>query len=183
MKNKLDAMLDIETLGITERALVVEMGLLIFDRSNGKIEREHLFKINLLDYQYYTEKFCMDISTILFWLNQSKEAQDKVFSNNSRGCRVRDVFSDINILLKDTNNMWCHPSFDYKIFENHLRVFNINNNMPFYKVRDLRTVVELANYDYKNHPFEGTRHTSLDDCKYQLSYLMACLKLIKGKNK
>lgn len=181
MQNKLDAMIDVETLGITERALIVELGLLLFDRDKAKIHSEHLFKIDLLSYQNYDNKFNMDISTILFWLNQSKAAQEKVFKENHRGCKVEDVFFDINVLLKDVNTMWCHPSFDYKMFEHHLRVFKIQSNMPFYKVRDLRTAVDLANYDYKNHPFKGTKHTSLDDCKYQFSYLMACLKKIRGK--
>lgn len=181
MKNKLDAMIDVETLGITERALIVEAGLLIFDRTNGKIQSEHLFKINLLSYEEYDDKFNMCISTVLFWLNQTKAAQEKVFKDNGRSCKVKDVFFDINILLKDINTMWCHPSFDYKMFEHHLRVFKIQSNMPFYKVRDLRTAVDLANYDYKNHPFKGTKHTSLDDCKYQLSYLMECFKRTGGK--
>lgn len=183
MKNKLDAMFDIETLGITERALVVEMGLILFDRNDGKIKEEYLFKINLNTYSIYGDKFQMDVSTVLFWLNQNKAAQEKVFSNNDKGIPVSDAFEKTNSVLKNANNLWCHPSFDFKIYEYTLKVLGINNNMPFFKVRDLRTAIDLAQYDYKNHPFKGTKHTSLDDCKYQLSYLMECFKNVKGRIK
>ena len=184
MKNKvdkLDAMFDIETLGISERAPVVEIGVILFERKTGKIQDEDLFKINLLSYKNYNGSFEMDYSTVLFWLNQTKIAQDKVFKDNSNGNNVFTAFNAVNEMLAYAGTLWCHPSFDYKILEYHLKIMGLENNVPFYKARDLRTVIDLSGYDYKNHPFDGTKHSALDDCKFQLSYLMACLKILKGK--
>lgn len=173
-------MLDLETLGISESAVVVQIGVVKFTRGSNKVEdtEKVLINIELADYQNYPE-FKMDITTVQFWLSQNKKAQDKVFKTNpGTQLDVKSAFSYMRDFIGGAQHIWCHPSFDGKIVDFYLRALKLIK-IDYWKYRDLRTLVDVTQYDYKNHPYEGVKHSALDDCMHQISYANECFKQLK----
>lgn len=57
-----------------------------------------------------------------------------------------------------------------------------NNERVFWTVRDLRTLVDLANLDKKTVPFTGTPHVALDDALHQAEIAVACFRKLAAGN-
>lgn len=48
----------------------------------------------------------------------------------------------------------------------------------YWAVNDVRTIVDLKPDVKKNYKFEGTKHSSVDDCKHQIGYLSETLRTV-----
>lgn len=173
-------MLDLETLGISENAVVVQVGVVKFERHINEIDESDklLINVQLADYQNYPE-FKMDITTVQFWLKQNKEAQKRVFeTDESTQKTVKTTFEMMRDFIGSIDNIWCHPSFDGKIVDFYLRALKLTK-IDYWKYRDLRTLVDITKYDYKKHPYNGVKHSALDDCMHQISYANECFNKLK----
>lgn len=169
-----DVMIDLETLSTKEDAAIVQIGACYFDRHLGASKSiNDKFMVNI-DFSTLNDSH-IDPKTVLFWLQQPKEAQNSITQDQLK-VSLKDGLEHLNTFIGKADYIWCHTTFDFKILQFHLNRLNISPNFRFSSARDLRTLVDLAKYNYKNHPFEGTKHTALDDCLWQISYSVECFK-------
>ena len=53
--------------------------------------------------------------------------------------------------------------------------------VKYTQVRDLRTIVDLANIDIRKYKLDGIHHNAIDDCLFQIKYLVDAIKILSPK--
>lgn len=173
MKEHVDIMLDLETLGSGPSATIIQVGACYFDRYTGEIGETFDRRINPETSEKY--QFRIDASTVMWWLSQSKDSQncvliDKKEKNDPR-FDVLEVLKDFNLFLKPKVAIWSHATFDFVLLPYHYRRTGIPPNFQYWQARDIRTIVDLAGinvFTYKQK--NGVAHSALNDCLHQVRY-------------
>ena len=169
---------DLETLGRNESAFFVQIAAVEFDEDGNVIDYFNQY----VDFESYMRyPFTMDINTVVWWLGQSKESQEKVFSDNVHRTPIEDVLALFEdwILGKGECNIWQHSSFDVpKINYAIKEVLKHDQRINFYYWKDIRTLTETTGIP-KPKMEKGVAHDALDDCVHQAHYISKCLKEVK----
>lgn len=174
-----DIMIDLETLSCRHDAHVLSIGACYFDRYTGQIG--DTLQINLCpNSQEHRHK---DIGTIKWWMLQSREAQDSAFAP--------PAFETIEEAQESINNFYLTNAGEHNVWGNGA-TFDITMletlfdkvPWPFWAVRDVRTVVDLANMlgvSKQQFTFDGTAHNALDDAIYQAKYVSFMINKLTEK--
>jgi len=170
-----DMMIDIETLGTRDDAIVVSIGAQLFDATTGELGNFFYQKLNFQDQINLGRK--PTEATIQWWLEQTLEAQ-AVFQE--KGENTKDVLLKFYYFCKEVPGLraWGNgPSFDLTILETLFRTFGYEDiPWDFRRVRCLRTFREYI-YDGYDLEREGIYHHALDDCKHQIKIVTKGLEL------
>lgn len=167
-------MLDLETMGTSNDALITTINAVQFDLETGETFKE--FEIGIDWEEQIRQGAKIDASTVKWWLSQSKEAQNTMMR--------LDQVSVVNALIAFNNwiddnfpnngkkiTLWGNgSSFDNVILRNLYARHNIEFVLPYWCDADVRTLVELKQIDTRNFKFQGIKHRGIDDCKHQIKY-------------
>lgn len=165
-----DIMIDLETLGTRSSAAIIQIGACYFDRNTGNIG--NTFEVNIDEFD---DKFTMDMSTIAWWLKQSDQARASV---TEEGAPMITAMLKLKDFLQGGDCLWAHATFDIPIIQHAFEVFGLKNPIPFRGMRDIRTLMDIA--DHKSEkPREGVHHTALDDALFQVQYCVEALNKLK----
>lgn len=171
-----DVMLDFETLGNGKNAAVVQIGACYFDRVTGEIGKT--LDIRITPESAVERGGDMDASTVVWWLKQSKEAQQAVFEGPA--VDIDSAFLELNRFLQDAKAIWSHATFDFVILQETMKRLRIHPSYQYRAARDIRTLTDLAPLsmaDKANR--EGVHHNAIDDCKFQVKYCVLALSKLK----
>jgi hypothetical protein len=166
-------MIDIETLGVRNTSIITSIGAVIFDPKSNFINTTYSF-FDWID-PLSCEQFglTMDVGTVTFWFDLIA-GNKKTVPVAGASSHITAVFAEflswwnVNGLTPKTP-VWCHgPSFDIVILENAFRVTRTPLPWSYNSPRDTRTIFDLADFDFKNEPREGTFHNALDDAIHQV---------------
>lgn len=173
-------MIDIETLSTNSNGLVISISAIEFDLMTGNIGREFETGLKLKD--QIAKGAVIDIDTVMWWLDQSKEAQKSLLSLVDE-FHVEIALDNFNIWLdelecKNKNiRLWGNgATFDNVIVRNLYERHGITFNLPFWCDRDVRTLVDLADIQTKDYKFDGIKHNGIDDCLHQIKYCVDAYK-------
>lgn len=170
-----DVMLDIETLGTRPTSAIVQIGACYFDRNTGEIGETFSMNIEYPDGEGFAP-FTIDLSTINWWDEQSQEAKNAVFKD---GHPVREVIEKFAVFLKGADHLWSHATFDAPIVANAFAILGMKMPVHYKGMRDIRTLMDLADH-HSEKPREGIHHNALDDCKFQVGYVVEALNKLKS---
>ena len=174
-----DVMIDLETLGTCNNAVIIQIGACYFDRATGKIGKKLLINV---DVESSLKKgFEVEAHTLYWWLEQSEDARQSLIKK--KGVSVIAAIKKINTFLKDSECIWSHATFDYVKIEHHLNKLGIKPTFGYRSPRDLRTLVDITDIDLSEYHFDGVQHNALDDCLHQVKYTVDCLNKIKNGEK
>ncbi len=116
-----------------------------------------------------------DPETIRWWLKQSDQARAEI---TQKGEPLADVLRSLAAFFNRGHDasVWGNgPTFDITILEYaYFRCLGEKAPWPFWNVRDVRTVVQLAEGLVKKPAAftkGGTAHNALDDCIFQVGYV------------
>jgi hypothetical protein len=137
----------------------------------------------------------MNVDTVEWWMKQSEEARKSIYAkpryNIDAALLELSIFFRTtweNVYKKDINDyepkdvkLWCHASFDEPILRNAYKKCNIPLPWHYHSVRDLRTLVDLADYKINYDNNHGIAHDALEDCIFQVRYTIECINKLKGK--
>lgn len=170
-----DLMIDLETWGTKPGCVVVQIGACMFDKETGAIGEKFSYNIDPRD--SVKQGFTIEVDTVLWWLGQSKQAQDDVHRSPFL---VRDSLESFTKWLqgKTIERAWCHKDFDLPLLAAYYNKTDREFPLKHFIFRDLRTILDLAKMNIKNRPRVGTHHSGLDDCLFQVGYVVDCLKII-----
>jgi len=174
-----DVMLDFETLGNSKNAAVVQIGACYFDRHTGTVGKT--FSVGVTPESAVKSGANMDASTVLWWLDQSKEAQDAVFKGPA--IDINTAFYDLNQFLSGAKAIWSHATFDFVILQETMKRLSITPTYRYAAARDIRTLQDLANVGKEaliGLHREGVHHNAIDDCIFQVKYCVLSLNKLKG---
>lgn len=166
-----DLMLDIETLGTTNNAVITQIGACYFNRLTGEVGEKFLININVES--SLREGFEVSAHTLEWWMT---EQQDNITFFEDP-CDVKAALLRFNGFASKANTIWCHATFDMPIILNALEKFSIKPNFHYTTTRDIRTLSDLAGSQRVQTKGRKT-HNALDDCLFQVEYCTAYMKKV-----
>lgn len=172
-----DCMLDLETLGRTADAVIIQIGLCRFDIRTG--ERDEGFEVNIDLEDSIRQGFRLEGPTIEWWLRQSREARESVIAHPKYPVKV--ALRKAQQYMKGADTLWSHATFDAPILSYHFNRMKVKQPIHYRGHRDIRTLVALTGFkrqDIKSDP-GSVKHTALADCITQIAYCSQCYKNIK----
>lgn len=166
-------MVDLETLGSNPCSPIVQIGLVFFTREGITLKSQLT-----IDFDDALAHGQADGSTIKWWLEQPKEAQNTLFLNPLPIIEAANIFEKL-IEAQNANFYWSHATFDFPILQSMFRSLKRKWPLPYRRCYDLRTLEYLAG------PIEwvkrtGVYHNALDDATYQAEH---AIKLLNNVNK
>jgi len=159
-------MLDLETLGHKENAVIIQIGACYFN-ANGVHDK--FFK-NVNAKSSVEHGFEVSVETTAWWMEQ------KTRPDITKGLGVVQAVNEFKWFARKADRIWCHVSFDCPIIMNHLNKITFNPGIHFTQFRDLRTLIDLAGLDLRDYKRVGTHHNALDDCLFQVQYCIDGIK-------
>ena len=166
---------DLETLGKTSKAPIVQIAAVMFE-NNGTIIDTFRRTIKVEDLDNYDLE--MDYSTVLWWLNQDKEAINQVFGEYA-GVKytLKQALQDFKDWLDDGDyNIWSHATFDPPVLKANFKAIGIELPIHYRCFKDLRTLKELAKDPVIKR--EGTHHVAIDDAIFQKELIVKCFEVL-----
>lgn len=168
-----DIMIDIETLGVKPGCMILSIGA-----TNGK-DDFHV-RLNLDDQFDYG--LIIEPRTVLWWLDQSKEAQESL--TKEQGYPIVEAFQHLARSFDwENNRVWCNgASFDFPILkEAHAKV-GMTLPWPYYNEMDFRTIKNLVPKDVFNdlRAKPLIAHDGLEDARAQWLTLQNLLNWLEN---
>lgn len=178
-----DIMLDIETLGTDSNSIVVSISAVMFDLATGEIGET--FEAGLKLKEQLPKGAVLDPDTVMWWLKQPKEAQQKLTALSSEpiGNALNRLNSWLITYVEQLNScrLWGNGAvFDNVIVRNLYKRHDLDFVVPFWCDNDVRTLVSLAGIDTRDYVFEGTKHYGVDDCKHQIKYCVDAYRRLQS---
>lgn len=187
----MDVMIDIETLANTSNSVINQLAAVVFNRGTGEVISK--FKKNVDTQSCVDIGLEMNVDTIEWWLSQSKEAQNSILEKPRDD--INTVLTQLSYFLienwsktdrkrpndsykKEDIKLWCHATFDEPVLENAYNKAGLEVPWHYRSARDLRTLVDLANYTIDKNKNVGTAHDALDDCLFQVQYAVECINIL-----
>lgn len=174
----MDIMIDLETMGVGHGAPIISIGAVAFDRTKKKIESKFYACI---DFEDALENGDADPLTIKWWLRQSKSAREELISGD---VTLLSALSGLHVFYEENygQTAWGNgATFDITILESAYRRVKMKAPWSFWSVRDVRTVVDLAQGIVERPPMSaGTAHNALDDAIHQAKYVMDMIEALRG---
>lgn len=168
---------DLETLGNTSKAPIVQIGAVKF-KNNGEIIDHFTRTIQVEDLDNYNLE--IDYSTILWWLNQDKDVVDAVFGNYSIKSNLKDALQDFKDWIgNEYYNFWSHATFDPPVLNSNIKAVGLDSFIHYRQFKDLRTLKLLAGSPEVKR--EGAHHVAIDDALYQKDLIVECFKILNFK--
>lgn len=175
-------MIDIETLGTFMNAPVVTIGACFFDPMTGEIGKKFYAKIDVKDALRFG---VLDPETLVWWLGQEKDAQKELTSGKAL---LAETLKELSVFYNSGHDaaIWGNgPTFDITILEYaYHKALGQKAPWPFWNVRDVRTVVQLAQGIVKkpaNFTKDKVAHNAIDDCVFQVGYVSKMFQALRGK--
>lgn len=174
MKEQLSVMVDLETLGTAQDAIFPVIGACVFSLKTGKITDTF--------YEYVNQKDQQDLgrtttpATIKWWTEQSDAAKKEMIQPGRPFTTVMEEFTKF---IPKNALIWGNgATFDVSMLENAYRMLGLPIPWMFWSVRDVRTIVQLAQETPRPHrvekcdvPFVGVPHRADDDAVHQATYV------------
>ena len=171
-------MLDLETMGNGPYAPVISIGAVFFDPKAGETGESLSVNISLESSMQHRAR--PDASTILWWMEQSEGARQSLKQNT---VTLPEALQKLTDMINSSVNwkylqVWGNgASFDCVILRNSYALAGMSPPWQWWNDLDVRTIVEMGKsigFDPKRDmPFEGTRHSALDDAIHQAKYVSA----------
>lgn len=171
-----DWSLDIETMGVGQRAVVCQIGLVGFDRYTGKLGEQVCIDVDLRSCIYEGGEIHPD--TVHWWSTQkngfSYKEKDRVHNIKSAIEIVSDMISEDY----DPMPIWAKgPTFDLSIIEFYCNRLNVPVPWKYNMPRDLRTLQDA--YEFAGLtplPRKEVTHNALQDAIDQADMICRLLK-------
>lgn len=166
-------MIDLETLGTSENAHILSIGMVAFDRD--EIVKTLYLNVSP-DGQEHRH---VDGNTARWWMTQSDAARAAL--NEPGPMRAYRVAQEVAIFIAgmQTDAIWAYPaSFDLPILHSFLRQFGEHKCMDRRKQRCARTTLALADVSIDSYRAAGTHHNALDDATAQVAALREALRVL-----
>lgn len=185
-------MIDLETLAMDDDAIIPQIGAVVFDNKTYEIIDEFCECINIMDLKKHG--FAKDKDTVQWWSEQDKAIRDSVMNGKKLGVEVAGEFDAfLNKHFEKINfDIWANgilfdiPKIDYFMF--YFDFAPLTMRTRYNRVFDFRTLRNITRNNFMDVFTEkeslldpGAQHNALDDCRWQLGSLKACMDTIANR--
>lgn len=167
-------MIDLETWGVGTNALVVSIGAIEFNLSakGGKALLGEKYQANIDPVEAQECGFKIDASTIDWWMQQEKAAQESV---RVKRIDIFEAFDGLGDFVRD-KLVWSNGgNFDIRILREGYKLLHIPCPWHYRDERDMRTFMDIMKRDGIDVTIDGPRlkHDALADAEYQARLMLA----------
>ena len=167
----LECMLDIETLGKGNNALILSIGAVKFDPRGEELDESFYITINPEDAQGWG--LDIDASTVIWWMGKSDSAREAF--KNPYALGLVDALNSFKNYLGCDMPVWGNgATFDNVILKNAYEVIGEPTPWTYRSDRCYRTLAAICP-DVKMSRI-GTFHNAVDDAKSQALHLQRIYK-------
>lgn len=164
--------IDIETMGHKYGSAIVAIGAVQFDLKSGEVGKQYYSSIELES--CINAGLTMDVSTVMWWLNQSEDARKSLQIMPEP---LEIVLLEFTKWMEGVNSTECQiwansPSFDLNLLECAFSKFGMKTPWFYWQERDCRTLVAF-NPQLKKSIINDLPHDAISDCLYQIKYCSA----------
>ena len=155
-------MIDMETLAVSPRAVILSLGAVHFDPYGDRIYDELYFKIDLDDQDKLNRE--IDPNTIEWWGKQDPAIMEEAFSSDNRIPLIEAV-EKFHKFSWGCDKFWSHgATFDLVIIEDLYRQLNKPLPWNYWQLRDTRTLFDLGHDPQMS---KESKHDALADARRQ----------------
>ena len=165
-------MLDIETLGVGDKAPILSVAAVNFNLHTGEYldyfthDATLHKKISLEDNIKYG--FNIEPDALRWWLKTDANLLNETIHKKNHYTKIEDVISKLNKFCLN-KYVWARsPSFDINHLKRVADACNLNLNINYQKEMDVRTLQTLYPEVSNSIEFEGKAHDALQDCIHQI---------------
>lgn len=190
--NKLHIMLDLETLGKTIRAPIIQIGAVsaVEDETGLWTYNEgHGFVLNI-DFDAAIRNRVPDGSTILWWMQQSEQARQGIIdgqevARTNVASVLRDfaaiIYAEKAIAKAEEVYVWGNGASSDNAWLNDLYETNgIQTPWEYWGNMCYRTMKNF-NRDIPKPAFQGVAHDALDDARNQMAHLVLIMNTLRER--
>lgn len=169
----MNVMVDLETLGNSSSSVILSIGAVEFDTITGQLGRQFY---RVIDPQSCVDAgLIMDVSTVLWWMQQSGEAR-QVFKEERKD-HLNLALAEFAVWYPEGSSLWGNgATFDNVILVNAYRACGIKAPWDFWQDRCYRTLKNLM--PEVEHERKGVHHNALDDAIYQAEHAIKLLQIL-----
>lgn len=174
-----NVMVDLETLGTQPDAAIVSIGAAVFTARSGILDTFYM----VVDPETaVADGATMDVSTILWWMQQSGEAK-AVFKEQKVPIRTALTCFSAWIGGFDVQGVWGNgAAFDNVILQSAYRNAGMKAPWPFYKDRCYRTLRSMMDPLKEAAPGRsGVHHHALSDALHQAEHMVILANRAAGE--
>lgn len=157
--SKRHVMVDLETLGTSNRAAIIQIGACIFDPDKFGVGSKTIPTTTIVSSVQYNVTAqssillgdgVVDQSTIDWWRGQDEEARLKVFASEEPAISIVEALSSLKSFIGEccpsgVDGYWSHGSnFDIEILNGYYSRMAGIEFCPFRLIRDTRTLFDVA---------------------------------------
>lgn len=173
-----ECMIDIETLGTGNKAVVTSIGAVVFDLKKQQTVEQILdngyFDVHIKVQEQIELGRKMTASTVLWWMDQSVDARIELIKNQASACGVKQVVKDFKqwCHIKEVESIWGNGNmFDNSIVRDLFEDVKASYPVHFARDFDFRTLKYLVNLKYPGweipYPKETVAHVGYIDAACQ----------------
>ena len=157
-------MVDLETLATSPNAQILTIGAVTFNPNGYEVYDEFYLRVDV-DSCSALDTY-VDDSTIKWWADQDKAAQDEAFDPNNR-VDIKVAMEKFYKFCTSSSRFWSHgATFDIVILEHYFRQLGKPYPWNLWDVRDTRTLFDLGMdpempQAYKHHALEDARRQAI----------------------
>lgn len=189
-KPRLDIMVDLETLHTDPNATIIQIGVVGFDIRTGKTIQE------FNEYANISLNKALNVSgdTLKFWLKTNPKLLLEIITKQEQSSDtiVMKFYNWIKDLQKTYSvYFWGNGlMFDGVLIETAFRNLGLKSPFSYRQMRDVRTLLEFASVksglsekELKDRANNNAtvEHDALEDCKYQINYVVKCYNYLIKK--
>ena len=166
-------MVDLETLGNGNSAVIIAVGAVKFDPDLKTVDPDTFY--TLVDPQSCVDAgLQMDVSTVMWWLRQSDEAREALRPDDLNKPHLHGVLASLMDWYAGDLPTWGNgATFDNVILRNAYKAVGMEAPWSFWNDRCYRTI-KNQNPNVKMAR-TGTHHNALDDAMSQANHLIQLL--------
>lgn len=178
-----EMMVDIETLDVVPRAVVLSVAAVPFTQKDGaELDKAFMKRVELQP-QFEIGRTVSE-ATLNWWFEQDKEVIAEAFHHQRFA--ADKVLKGLATVCEGYDTFWANgPQFDFIILEDLARDFGVFHELPwmFFQQRCVRTIKDEAGLDRRwqpDHMPEGMKgaHDPVTDCYVQIEALRAARDLL-----
>lgn len=169
-------MIDLETLSSNSDAAIIQIGAIAFSANRGLLDGEG-FRVTV-DFEDAMKYGSISGSTLKWWMDQDNAARASVTGGTVKLHEALGFLNNYIGKFPGDLQFWAHATFDFPILQNAYSKVGLRSALPYKKMRDLRTLEEVAGEFITWDKRQGIAHDALDDAKFQALHAIKMLQEI-----
>jgi DNA polymerase III epsilon subunit-like protein len=170
-------MIDLETLGTDQDAVVLSIGAVLFEPGSGSVIDKFHYGVDVST--VYGRS--ISSSTVVWWLRQTDAARESLIETLADGAAWCDALDYLADFVPKDAHVWGNGStFDVAILNHAYDQLGKRSPWSFRNVRDYRTIMHIAKAaGFTPSRFDGIAHNALADAEHQTKQVIDVWAFLK----